>query len=251
VFPISQYWFVLVYVLLSTIAPYIETMLLHITIEEQKKLVIIMMFIWCGYTFLIDNEVIGANRGYSLGFAIVLYIIGNYIRKSNIEIKWQITFLIYICVTILNGLAIIGFSAVGKQKFGWKLYSYNNPLVLAGAISLILLFCHIRTTSFLRKISHLGKYTFYIYIFHSTPILANWYMQKIDDLYGGNISKFVILSIIVVICLFICGCIVGYIYEIFWWQISKMRVRRYNEKGEWRAEGNLDSHRVSKGDSNE
>lgn len=219
IFPISQYWFILVYLVLSFLAPYVEIMLETLDLADQRILICVLIVLWMGYCFLIDNVVLGANRGYSLNFAIILYIIGNYLRKRDFKIKSQDAFLIYISSCVINGILVGVMLFFNKQLVIWKLYSYNNPLVVIGAVSLFLVFLQ-NDGQLMRKISYLGKYTIYIYIVHSTPVFANWYMEGIESFCKEDLLRFVIVAIVTVSILFLLGLLLGIVYENIWKKIE-------------------------------
>lgn len=215
VFPISQYWFVLVYLILFVIAPYLNVLLQNITIKEQRNLLVFLYLIWCGYAFLIDNPTIGANRGYSVGMAIVLYITGDYISKKRKEKSAGKLALLYIGFSGINGILCVILLIFEKQNWVWKVYSYNNPLVVCGSIALFLVFCSL-CYNFRYNIASLGKYTLYIYIVHSTPVFASYYMNMYKRLSKGNVFECLIESFILMLILYLIGLLIGVLYEIIW-----------------------------------
>lgn len=208
IFPLSQYWFVFVYLIFACITPYLEQLLDSISVKEHVILTVILVAVFCGYAFLIDNPTIGANRGYSLSFALVLYVIGNLLRKNKIIKPRFYFFCGYIIASILNGILVILAIKFEYQTLAWKLFSYNNPFVLLGSISLLKAFDGLGSR-FIERLSLVGKYTLYIYVFHSTPIFATWYMNIISKLANGSKTLFLMISIITVFVLFVVGCIVG------------------------------------------
>lgn len=92
IFPLSQYWFVLVYFVLRFLSTSINKFLNVISLKEEIQLITILTIIYCGYAFLVDNETLGANRGYSVVFAVYIYLLGdllkNKFRKSDINKKY-------------------------------------------------------------------------------------------------------------------------------------------------------------------
>lgn len=216
VFPISQYWFVLVYIILSLIAPFLNLALEHLDLEKQKKFILALLFIWCGYAFLIDNEVLGANRGYSLGFAMILYLIGDYLRKRNFLISSKCLFGLYLLSSSINGILVV-FSVVlvHNQKLAWQLYSYNNPFVLFGSICLFLAFNYNLTRPFI-SISKLSRYSLYIYVVHSTPIFADFYIEMFRKINYKNMIIQYILIFLFAGLLFAIGLVLGKLYNFIW-----------------------------------
>lgn len=213
IFPISQYWYIFVYLVLSFIGPYLNILLDQITVYQERELLGILLIIWCGYSFLIDDNIFGANNGYSLGFAIILYIIGNYIGKT----KWDMilpgkSLFIYLISSTINGVLVVGLIYLGRTSLAWQMYSYNNPLVLIGAVSLFLFFKNIKVECIL-NISKLGRYVIYVYIFHSTALISDIYSRCFFIVSREQLIYKIIFIPLFSILLFAIGIVVGIIYE--------------------------------------
>lgn len=222
IFPISQYWFIFVYLVLCYIGPYLNILLEHMTVYQKQKLLVFLLIIWCGYAFLIDNPIFGANDGYSLGFAIILYIAGDYIGKTKLDkILPTKSLLIYFISSAVNGFIIIYLIYLGKTVFAWHMYSYNNPLVLIGSISLFLLLKNIKNSNLL-NISRLGRYVVYVYIFHSTSLISDIYIKYFLIASEGQLLYKIIYIPLFSILLFVVGITVGIIYEKLFGLLRKL-----------------------------
>lgn len=227
VFPVSQYWFVFVYLVLSLIAPFIEKGISLLSIKDEKRLIIILLAVWSVYCFLIDNEIFGANRGYSLIYAVILYIIGNYIKRSNVSYSSFITSIAYFTLCVFNGILVVLLIAHNHQTYAWQLFSYNNPIVLLASICLFMLFIKL-DNNIINRISRVGKYTVYIYIVHSTPVFANWYIDYIASVAKGDINVLILISLIAVLLLFIIGWAFGFVYEYLFSMLQRLFFNRVN-----------------------
>ncbi len=219
-FPISKYWFIFVYLLLSLISPYLDLLLKNMNQNIQKELLFIFFIVLCIYCFFIDNEVVGANRGYSLIMAIFLYISGNYLKKRNINMNSFFLICSYIFLTIINGVIVMFSLMMNKQTFVWKLYSYNNPIVYLASIFIFLFFLNleiknIKIKNIIKKFSKLGKYSLYVYIVHSTPIFANFYMNLFSSYSNGRIDSILLKILFFALILYLIGICIGIILEKF------------------------------------
>lgn len=179
IFPISKYWYIFTYVVLSLLAPFINRLTDNLEEKEYRRLLLILLCVYSGYSFLIDNNIFGANGGCSLPFAIIVYLIGGYINKFEISVKSQtIKILLYTTLCILCGIGVIVF------------FKDLNP---ARAIAL----------------SRLGRYTLYVYIFHSMPVVIDFFSNLLINIIEGHNALFKLClilcfaSLIMVISLFV------------------------------------------------
>lgn len=213
IFPISQYWFIFVYLVLNLIAPYLNILLEHITVRQEQKLLAILLIIWCGYAFLIDNEIFGANMGYSLGFSIILYIVGNYLGRTRFDTIVPGKLLaVYLLASLINALSVIGLICLGKTALAWKLYSYNNPLVLIGAAAFFLMFKNIKIDG-KPSIQLIARHVVYVYIFHSTAFISDLYTRYFIAISGSYLGHKIIYIILFSCFLFSVGTAAGIIFE--------------------------------------
>lgn len=227
VFPLSKFWFVIVYILLDFISPYINKMLDVMTIYEKKKIIIILTVVYCGYAFLIDNAVFGANGGYSIAFAIYSYILGDFFREINTKRLNNILLFGYMLLCSINGILVYCCANSGRGKIAWLLFSYNNPLVISASVCLLLFFSN--CTIHRNLLCSVGRYTFYIYIIHSTPIFMDYVRNifKNASLVEANtVIEMVTLLLISIVIVSLC-CVVG----LFFSQLSKAILAKMGLKG--------------------
>ena len=227
VFPLSKFWFVMVYILLDFISPYINKMLDVMTVNEKKKLIIILTVVYCGYAFLIDNAVFGANRGYSIAFAIYAYILGDFVREINIKRNSNQFLLGYMLLCSLNGIFVYFCTNSERGKMAWLLFSYNNLLIISASVCLLLFFSN--CTIHKNILSSVGRYTFYIYIIHSTPIFMDYVVDIIKNvsfIEANTVIGMVALSLISIVIVSLC-CIVGFFFS----QLSKAILAKMGLKG--------------------
>lgn len=195
IFPISSYWFIFVYLILCICSLGINIMLKYSSQQILKKIILALTLIFSFYGFLIENATLGINRGYSLMFAMYLYLIGYYIKEYYVLKKNKLfLLLIYLVSCTINGLLCMTFVYFNKGEIAWQMFNYNNPLVLIGAISLFLLFRGIQIKES-KALNTISLSVFSIYIIHSTPILSTYIYSYFNynyiKMYG--VSKWIYL----------------------------------------------------------
>lgn len=204
IFPISSYWFVLVYCILCVFAPYINLMLQNCDRLMVRNIIILGAFIFCGYSFLIDNPTIGINKGYSFVFAVYLYILGYYLRYYYVASKNKYRYLlIYIYTCLINALLVAVLIHFKKGNIVWNLYNYNNPLILLASISLFIFFMKVEIKSKYNYILKFSSSVFSVYIIHTTNILAKELNYLFSLIITNNFIVNLVFLILYSICIFI------------------------------------------------
>ena len=99
----------------------------------------------------------GDSWGYTIVNFILMYIIGAYIRLEEIHIKKRC------CLPVIALLTIL-LAYTGSLSSGGYAWSYCNPLVIAQASAVFLLFRDIKIKS--RIINELAKGAFTCFLFH-------------------------------------------------------------------------------------
>ena len=231
-FPINKYWFILVYIILSLIAPALNVIIEKFDRKDFLSILIPLVVVYCGYAFIIDHSALGANKGYSLPFAIILYLIGGYIRRFSKFDKIRPSYAIsgyFLCSILLSSVVFVLITKSMYQS-AWMMFSYNNPLVLVGSIMLFLAFKNFQIKN--KIIPNISKYTLYIYIVHCTsvvfrPVIDSFLCVKTNnDLYN------ILLLIIYAVSLFILGVIVGIMFEYLYTKLERLitRILSYEQK---------------------
>lgn len=173
---VNEYWFMIVYLVLMLIAPYLNVVINVIKSDKRKYdiLIVILFIITCIYGFIFDKEVINVNGGYSLIYAIFLYFTGSYIKTYDITamVRKIKPYVLYILAGLVNFLLVSVLIYLGKGKIAWKLFSYNNPIVYIQATALLLSFLAIKCDGHIGKfVGRMGQYTLGIYLIHSHSLL--------------------------------------------------------------------------------
>ena len=213
-------WFVIIYIILYALIPYINKMVRNIGKSKYKNLLIILIIAFSIYpTFLTDVTV--KDNGYGIINFITLYLIGGFIQKfefnSKISKYPKIGFLSCVICTFIFSL------------FTNKAFAYNSIFNIISAIYLFLIFKQIKIQS--KSINNLAKYTFGIYILHTNIFLRNFIWKdiaKCDLFYNSN--YLIIHMIAVVLGIFISCLIIDFIRNIIFKLIKQNIEKRIKIK---------------------
>lgn len=186
------YWFVKIYIILYLLAPYINVMLDNINQKNHRLLTIICLIFFSVWPSLFSSAPRN-DDGYGIINFIILYVIGNYIRKyfnSNKNFFYYLS--IYILCSIITAISprlnLIGY------------WNYNFIFNIIGAISLFIAFLNLNIKS--KLVNKLSTFVFSIYIIHINPYISKVLYQDILKCNLFYDSKYFIFHIIIS-CLFV------------------------------------------------
>lgn len=164
-------WFVMLYVGLYLLSPYINV-LLHQLSDKNKRTLLIVSFvlfsIWPSLVTLLESYLLypvnglntvaltGGDSGYTLVQFLLMYLIGAYIRLTDFTLKPRCSIPLLLCSVFL-----ITLESAQSTSFAW---SYCNPLVILAAVAMFTLFRQFRFQS--RVINALSKSAFTCYLAH-------------------------------------------------------------------------------------
>lgn len=146
-------YFVILYVTLYIISPYINILIGKISKEDLEKLIIKLFILFSIWTSIVDvlESVLesnlsqlstigmyGSQNGYTIVNFILIYIIASYVRMYNPRPKKRnLMFGICILIFIIYSISITELKLGILSRTAWN---YNNPLLVILACFLILLF---------------------------------------------------------------------------------------------------------------
>lgn len=229
IFCVRKYWYVNVYILLILFSPALN--LLIDTWDFTKATVASLIFIFLSGVlyFVFPLPETGINSGYSIVSAGGLYFIGGVLKKHSKKIqeksvvlcKWggrmySVALLILVVLILLSQFFAV---AIFKNaKISWKLFSYNNILVMLFSICFFIAFLKIRikeNSIFEKAITLLYPSVFIIYVAqscgfefmkHFRSILIDYFANK----FGLTFSTVFIIPNTVIVC-----SVLFIFYEIF------------------------------------
>ena len=229
-------WFLVVYLSMYIMSPYINILIKKLSQVEHRKLIIIMFIIF-SIIATITNQNTFQNTGFSLIHFIYLYIVGAYLKKyplkDNIHFKnynkvkirlilltififlGTFNFLLYEFSNQIKNITSTNTLNYHANLILTNLFYYQNPILIIQTICYFLFF---ETLSFQSKIiNKVASLIFAVYIIHENPFIMK-YMYKILKINTGYIHTSSILfkmTIATIIVMTICLVIEFIRVEIF------------------------------------
>ncbi len=220
-FPVlnSKYWYFTAYFVLFFFMPILNAGLQNLDYKQLRNTVILIIIVTCILPFIYAGDVFQFKKGYSFVWLLVLYIIGGFIGKYNLNIKFSkilMLLLFVLCVALEFGsLYLTNYMKLkGVEKFKYSLVSYMSPTMLLSGIALVILFSKMELR-FLRKIiSFLSPLCFSVYLIHEHKVIRNKYIAGQFERFLDYPTKEMVISIaITVISIFCIGIFIDFFRE--------------------------------------
>ena len=173
-------YFVVQYVALYLISPYLNLALQRLSKHQLHKMILLVVVLFSVWPTLADiggavrgEQFMGLNPvglygddwGYTLVNFVMMYLIGAYIRLADVRVKKRYTVAAAAVYTAILALT-------GKYDPGTGIaWSYCNPIVIAQAVTLFLLFQQMEFSS--KIVNGLAKSVFTCFLFHGY-LLRKW-----------------------------------------------------------------------------
>lgn len=240
------YWFIDFYLLLYCISPFLNILIKKMDRKTFQKLLITAFVIMSIIPSFTGQQAFNNGTGYSLYNFIFLYFIGSYFRLYKIEI-WehfkvtspkvkQIVYFGIFCFLLLFNFTLynLGDKLLGLGNIAHELgsiittatYSYDNPLVIIGAVMYFLWFgCLSFKSNFINKMSSL---VFGVYLIHDNIYIRDILYQYFNFKDGLAIESYRVFPkiLLVAAAIFISCLIIEWLRQIIFNLVSKMWVSR-------------------------
>lgn len=219
----NQYWFFTCYLLLYMFSPVLNRLIAVWDQQEHQKILIALIAIFSIIPSInIWGDSFGTNRGYSLIWFSVLYLIAGYIRKYPLRLPVHPALVYAVPSVVLCALhsAITAWNpGIGSvQAILTNQTSYNGPLVLCASVGLLIwaqnssLQPNARIT---KVITTSASLTFGVYLLHDhgtiRKVLWNDWVRLAEV--SNNGAAFLLRVIIVLIGIFVCGLAAEFIRQ--------------------------------------
>lgn len=247
------YWFVDIYLILYCISPFLNYLIKKMDQQTFKKLLVGLFILFSIITTITRQQAIGNSGGYSITNFVLLYFIGAYLRLYKFELwkflkidstkkKQLIYFALFCGLFILNflffnfGRQLADLGTIAKEVstyFTNATFSYDNPLVILGAVTYFLWFgCFSFKNKFVNKIATL---VFGVYLIHDNPYVRVLIYKFFGLQQGIAIYSFRIIPkiFLLAIAIFVVCAIIEWIRQLIfkgisYLKISKMIKRKFN-----------------------
>ena len=225
--PVNYY--VMLYVALMCMAPFINIIINKISIESLKHFVIILMCLNSIWPTIVDVmqeisgrefmglstiSLFGSGNGYTIVNFILIYVVGAYIRKTEFMqdcSKKKLLILLAMQVIVLG---------IWKKVLPNTAWQYSNPIVILEAIFVFLLFKKISIYS--KFINKIAPASFSCYLIHEKLLSYIDYSM----LGSASLLKLVIFITLVLVVIYTVsiGCM------LIWNKIINIFIPRWKDK---------------------
>jgi len=208
----GRYWYIICYIPLRIIQPYINKMLLSLTEKQHAVICLIGVFFFGLVPVGLRNEMFAINRGYSFIWLLVCYVIGAYFKRRKPK-NYSSTILVIVfwgrsAFLLCGNILLYCIRGYFYQYF----IEYNSPFVLLMGISLLLLFKSMKLNKLRRMIASLSGLAFDVYIIHCHILIFDYVIRnRFEVVVSYPIPIMWILVIGIAIFVFLTLAVVGYV----------------------------------------
>lgn len=170
-FPVvtSQYWYVTAYFGLLVFKPLLDKGLRFISDKQLGQLVVGIFLVFSLVPALFNNKVLeySLSKGFGMTWLIILYILGAYLRRLDLEkIKTSFLLALYLFSSLIT---FLGMNGIGEIWF-W----YPSPSLVLASLAIFILFAKWKISGQGRLgalIAFLAPASFGVYLIHLHPLI--------------------------------------------------------------------------------
>ncbi len=177
----KKYWFMQTYIVLFFLLPIIVKGLNQLEEKElQRLLIVLIAFFSVHETFIKVQYTLDDSQGYGIIWAVVMSVLGYYLRKMkdrwNNNISMWICLGIYIAISIaifLSNYLIVKYDIAAGITSRGNFYAYNSVTVLVQSMALFCVFIRWseKWTMPNSCINFMGKHVLAVYLISAHPLL--------------------------------------------------------------------------------
>ena len=227
IFPIitSNYWYITCYIPIGLLQPYINKMLLGISENQHKRLVILIMLFFGFLQSAAIYDLFAFKEGYSFIWLLCLYIVGAYIRRVDLlkhvaGIRYKSFLVVVVGSLVLLGGNIVVSSIIHKQMHYFV--SYISPIIMIMSMCIIFIFRDVKLDEnrYSNIIVAISLVTFDVYMIHCHKLIFDNYIRDCF-IWIAESSIFMILVYIcsLALCIFAFAAGIGllryFIFRVF------------------------------------
>ncbi len=223
-----NYWFIVCYLMLYLVTPFLNRLIINISQKEHKKLIILLFCLFCVIPFVTRQDLV-SNDGFTLIQFVFMYFVGSYFRKYPIDKNYHFVkfsknklqiilfgLMIFFCiahfVSCLLSSYFLSFDNPFFHDFGDNLRNYftyySSPFVIIQSVCYFLWFGTLTIKS--KFINFIASLVFGVYLIHDNdfirPIIYRWLGIDIGAMITGNLivfKVFIYALLIFVVCIIV------------------------------------------------
>lgn len=200
----GEYWFFTAYISLFLLSPFLNTLLDHLTRQQYRTMLVLMMLLWFALPTLTEQYLYAAE----LPQFLLYYCLGAYLHQypDNCFRKKSLRWAAAIgSMAVLYGLTVVlGYwERFTPEAFGAsaRFYNRNSLLILSAAVGMFSLAAYCKPF-YSSVINTLGGCAFGVYLIHDNPAVRellwkNW-LHWGDYFTSGSFIPRLVVSIVLV-----------------------------------------------------
>lgn len=194
-------WYVLPYVCLFMLSPFINPMIEQLSKKSFQRLLVVLFILSCYFGWFWQTSI--NTDGFGLMQFITMYAVGYYIRRFDVAqklrtIAWGGGFLISV---ILQTLLVYYLLRVSGRTFPPvpSIFAYNSPFVMIASVACLCMFLNMKIQS--KAINFIAMSTFGVYLIHCNPYIWREWLDALCPLYMHSFAGVIATVLIVfVVC---------------------------------------------------
>ena len=206
-----KYWFYNTYFVLYLLFPFLNIFIRNTSKKCFSRLIIILLFIW---TILPIFPKIHPLEKSNLGWFILLYFSGAYIKKYNSDFRHKAIYYINLslALTAILLLQVCLFDILGTKEITFrKNFDYFQPMnsIFMFSIAVLLFIAFSKINFYCKFINKVGNTTFGIYLIHNQKLVSNFLWGGVFNFYSKiDAPSLIPFSFIAILAVFtICSII--------------------------------------------
>jgi surface polysaccharide O-acyltransferase-like enzyme len=220
----GRYWYITCYIPIAILQPYINRGVSSLSKEAHRKLVLIMILVFAILPSATRIDLFVFNHGYSFVWLLCLYIIGAYIKRTDLfkdrkRIRIESLLLLIASLVFVLLVNIVVFT-ITNGKIGY-LVEYISPIVLLMAICILFLFRDIKCEKLAKQLMVLSASSFDVYIIHSHILIFNYLLLDAFVWIGKLGTLLIPLSILFCGMAIYIACSIISVIRIFLFKLIK------------------------------
>ena len=220
----GAYWFVKVYIALYLLSPVLNAFAETASRRQFKTVLLTLLAFQFIYGWL-QEATTWIQSGYSLSWFICLYLLARYMRLHQ---PWFTRFRRSTDLAIYLGVAAFLTVAVfilRHYNLGGILYYYNCPVVVVGAMYLLLFLSKLTLQSRLVNLTAISALA--IYLTHSNSYLAKYYGVCIERwFYGESRPAFILYAFLLIVAVFVGSILTDKVRLMLWHPFQRILEKR-------------------------
>lgn len=216
-FPVinGTHWYFCAYIVIWLFMPYINKLIQSLSKKQHLTLILVSLVLFSGINFIgeiFDKSPFVLKGGYSPTWLLTLYFIGSYLRlyaESFNKIKKIPCLLTFFGCSLLSWIVNFVLTFIGGDiaaRLTATLRTYPSPLMVLGAISMVLFFSKLDVKHCKKLIVTLSASSFFVYIIHTNPFFWSLIIDRLkftvsEPWYVLVFAVFALAIIIYTVCM--------------------------------------------------